>query len=36
VDCISAAQQLLFHAGYELREQDRHDLALLRSVVAGA
>lgn len=36
VACISAAQQVLFHSGYDLREQDRHDLALLRTLVGGA
>ncbi|WP_307802858.1 nucleotidyltransferase domain-containing protein [Cellulomonas fengjieae] len=29
VACLSAAQQRLFHSGYELREIDRHDLAAL-------
>ena len=29
VPCISAAQQRVFHSGYELRAQDVHDLALL-------
>lgn len=33
VGCLSAEQQLLFHSGYEPREQDRHDLALLRGLV---
>ena len=36
VGCISAAQQVLFHSGYELREQDRHDLALLRELIERA
>lgn len=31
--CISAAQQVLFHSGYELRDKDRHDLALLRGLL---
>ena len=35
VGCISAAQQVLFHSGYDLREQDRHDLALLRDLLDG-
>lgn len=30
VDCISVAQQLLFHSGYQARDIDRRDLALLR------
>jgi len=34
VRCISAAQQLLFHSGYEPRDQDRHDLDLLRQLLA--
>lgn len=29
VPCVSKEAQLLFHSGYELREVDRHDLALL-------
>lgn len=29
VTCLSVAQQLLFHSGYEHRPVDRHDLALL-------
>jgi lincosamide nucleotidyltransferase A/C/D/E len=33
VGCISAAQQILFHSGYELRDRDRHDLTLLRSLL---
>jgi lincosamide nucleotidyltransferase A/C/D/E len=30
VPCLSADQQLRFHQGYEPRERDLHDLALLR------
>ncbi|MET8154394.1 nucleotidyltransferase domain-containing protein [Actinoplanes sp. NPDC049668] len=30
VDCISVGRQLLFHGGYEPRDVDRADLALLR------
>ncbi|MFJ5990430.1 nucleotidyltransferase domain-containing protein [Lentzea sp. NPDC092896] len=30
VPCLSAEQQLFFHQGYEPRERDLHDLALLR------
>jgi lincosamide nucleotidyltransferase A/C/D/E len=30
VPCLSVEQQLTFREGYELREVDRHDLALLR------
>lgn len=29
IPCISAKGQRLFHTGYELREKDRHDLAIL-------
>jgi lincosamide nucleotidyltransferase A/C/D/E len=32
VGCISAELQLTFRQGYELREVDRHDLALLHSL----
>ncbi|MFI7423874.1 nucleotidyltransferase domain-containing protein [Nonomuraea sp. NPDC049684] len=32
VPCLSAAQQLAFHQGYEPRERDLHDLALLRDL----
>lgn len=35
VRCLSAEQQLHFHQGYEPREQDLHDLALLRGKLAG-
>jgi lincosamide nucleotidyltransferase A/C/D/E len=31
VACLAAEQQLRFHTGYELREQDRADLARLRA-----
>ncbi|MFS8097328.1 hypothetical protein LFM09_09315 [Lentzea alba] len=31
VPCLSAEQQLYFHQGYEPRERDLHDLALLRN-----
>ncbi|MER7760383.1 amino acid transporter [Streptomyces sp. NPDC097619] len=30
VPCLSAAQQIHFHQGYEPTERDRHDMALLR------
>jgi lincosamide nucleotidyltransferase A/C/D/E len=33
IACLSAAQQLVFHTGYELRPVDRHDIALLRELV---
>ena len=33
VSCLSAAQQLRFRAGYALRDVDRHDIALLKSLV---
>jgi lincosamide nucleotidyltransferase A/C/D/E len=32
VGCLSVEQQLRFRAGYELRDVDRHDLALLASL----
>lgn len=31
VPCLSAAQQIYFHQGYEPMEQDLHDMALLRA-----
>jgi lincosamide nucleotidyltransferase A/C/D/E len=34
VGCISVEQQLLFHSGYEPRDIDRADLALLRRLAA--
>jgi lincosamide nucleotidyltransferase A/C/D/E len=34
VNCISLDQQLLFHSGYEPREIDRADLALLHRLAA--
>ncbi|MEU4771171.1 aminoglycoside adenylyltransferase [Micromonospora sp. NPDC023644] len=34
VDCISVAQQLLFHSGYEPRDVDRADLAWLHRLAA--
>ncbi|MET9226270.1 hypothetical protein [Lentzea sp. NPDC003310] len=35
VPCLSADQQWFFHQGYEPREQDLHDLALLRRKLGG-
>jgi len=35
VPCLSAAQQLHFHQGYEPRERDLHDLTLLRALQQG-
>ncbi|GHH30194.1 nucleotidyltransferase domain-containing protein [Lentzea cavernae] len=35
VRCLSVEQQLFFHQGYEPREQDVHDLALLRGKLGG-
>jgi lincosamide nucleotidyltransferase A/C/D/E len=35
VACLSRDLQLEFRRGYELRDVDRHDLALLRSLPAG-
>jgi lincosamide nucleotidyltransferase A/C/D/E len=32
VPCLSAAQQILFHHGYEPTDRDRHDMAQLRRV----
>ncbi|WP_285631604.1 hypothetical protein [Lentzea sp. NBRC 102530] len=36
VRCLSAAQQLRFHQGYEPRDRDLHDLALLHGIIGGA
>lgn len=36
VPCVSLEAQLLFHSGYEPRDTDRHDLALLRRLQSGA
>jgi lincosamide nucleotidyltransferase A/C/D/E len=36
VDCISAEQQLLFHSGYEPRDVDLADVALLHRVISSA
>lgn len=33
VGCLTAQQQIAWHAGYELRDVDRHDLALLRALL---
>ncbi|MBP0456176.1 nucleotidyltransferase domain-containing protein [Streptomyces montanisoli] len=30
VPCVSAAQQVYFHQGYEPADRDRHDMSLLR------
>jgi lincosamide nucleotidyltransferase A/C/D/E len=35
VGCLSAELQRRFHTGYELRDVDRHDLALLDRLAAG-
>jgi lincosamide nucleotidyltransferase A/C/D/E len=32
VDCLSRRLQVAFHAGYELRDVDRHDLGVLASL----
>lgn len=32
IPCISVKGQLVFHSGYEPREQDRHDLAILENL----
>ena len=34
VACLSVAQQLRFHAGYEPRAHDQHDLALLANLTS--
>jgi aminoglycoside phosphotransferase (APT) family kinase protein len=34
VPCLSAALQLRFHTGYELDDNDRHDIALLEQLLA--
>ncbi|WBB78300.1 aminoglycoside adenylyltransferase [Micromonospora sp. WMMD882] len=36
VNCISVEQQLLFHSGYEPRDIDRADLALLHTLATEA
>ena len=33
VPCLSVDQQLRFHTGYQPRDNDRHDVALLHSLV---
>jgi lincosamide nucleotidyltransferase A/C/D/E len=35
VGCISAEQQIAWRSGYELRDVDRHDLAVLRRLTGG-
>jgi lincosamide nucleotidyltransferase A/C/D/E len=35
VSCLSVEQQLRFHSGYELRDIDREDLALLQQLAGG-
>jgi lincosamide nucleotidyltransferase A/C/D/E len=35
VDCLSRELQVASHTGYELRDVDRHDLAVLASLAAG-
>ena len=35
VPCLSVAQQERFHSGYEPREEDVHDLAILRDLAQG-
>lgn len=32
ISCISLEGQLLFHTGYELREKDKHDIAILKQL----
>ncbi|MEZ0073221.1 nucleotidyltransferase domain-containing protein [Planotetraspora sp. GP83] len=34
--CLSAAQQVHFHQGYEPTDRDRHDMAQLRAAFGGA
>jgi lincosamide nucleotidyltransferase A/C/D/E len=36
VNCLSVAQQLRFHHGYVQRERDKHDIALLESLIGHA
>ena len=36
VPCLSAAQQVRFHQGYEPADRDRHDMAQLRRVLGIA
>jgi lincosamide nucleotidyltransferase A/C/D/E len=35
VRCLTPDVQVLCHAGYELDDDDRHDLAVLREVMTG-
>ena len=32
IPCISIKGQKIFHSGYELREKDRHDIAILEAI----
>ncbi|TDD57320.1 amino acid transporter [Nonomuraea terrae] len=36
VNCLSVAQQIAFHQGYEPRDRDRHDMARLRAAFGVA
>jgi lincosamide nucleotidyltransferase A/C/D/E len=36
VPCLSVGQQLRFHAGYQPRDHDRHDVALLHALAGEA
>ncbi|MFI6506407.1 nucleotidyltransferase domain-containing protein [Streptosporangium sp. NPDC050855] len=36
VPCLSVAQQVHFHQGYEPTDRDRHDMARLRDVFGVA
>ena len=36
VPCVSVTAQRLFNTGYELRDIDRHDLAVLDELTAAA
>lgn len=36
VDCLSVAQQIAFHQGYEPSDRDRHDMARLREAFGVA
>lgn len=35
VPCISAKGQRIFHAGYELREVDEHDIKIIEKIIAS-
>lgn len=32
IPCISVKGQIIFHSGYDLRDQDKHDIAILENI----